>query len=123
MTRGNGRQLPKWPLRVALSLILVLEVFLTVMLSVEGVAGNIPMLVNSVALIIFCVLAWRGVSWSRWLLVALLAWRVAEIVVATASYGPGDHRFGGSVILVTLYVVVGLLVASPLGRLRMRAAT
>ena len=123
MTGGNGRQLPKWPLRVALSLVLVLEVFFTVMLSVEGVAGNIPMLVNSVALIIFCVLAWRGVPWSRWLLVALFAWRVAEIVVAAASHGPGDHRLGGSVILVTLYVVVGLLVASPLGRLRMRAAT
>ena len=123
MSDAVERRLPRWPLRLALLLILVLEVFFVVMLSVEGVAGNIPMLVNSVALIIFCALTWFEVPWSRWLLIALLVWRVTEIGVAVASYGPGDHRLGGSVFLVTLYVVVGLLVTSPLGRVRMRAAS
>jgi membrane associated rhomboid family serine protease len=118
------KRLPKWPLRLVLSLVLVLEVFLVVMLFVEGAAGNIPMMVNSVGLIVFCVLTWRGIPWSRWLLIAFLAWRVAHIGVAMSSYfAPGDQRFGGSLLLVVLYVVTGLLVASPLGRSRMRAAT
>ena len=123
MTGGSGRQLPRWPLRLALSLMLVLEVFFIVMLSVAGVAGSISMLVNSVALTIVGVLTWRGVPLSRWLLLALVAWRVAEIGVAVASYGPGDHRLGDSLILIAFYVAVGLLVASPLGRDGMRAAT
>jgi len=102
---------------------LLLEVFFIVMLSVEGVAGNIPMLVNSVALLIFGVLVWRGVPRSHWLLLALLAWRVADMGVAAASFDPGDHRLGGTLALAVVYVVVGLLVASPLGRARVRAAT
>ena len=124
MPDADERRLPKWPLRLALSLVLVLEIFFVVMLFVEGAAGNIPMTVNSVGLIVFCVLTWRGVLWSRWLLIALLAWRVAHIGVAMSShFAPGDQRFGGSLLLVVLYVVTGLLVASPLGRSRMRAAT
>jgi hypothetical protein len=67
---------------------LVLDVFLVVMLFVEGVS------------------------------------RVAHIGVAMSlHFAPGDERFGGSLLLVVLYVVAGLLVASPLGRSRMRAAT
>jgi hypothetical protein len=117
-------RLPKWPLRLVLSLVLVLEVFLVVMVFVEGAAGNLPMVVNSVGLIVFCVLTWRGTPWSRWLLIAFLAWRVAHIGVAMSlHFAPGDQRFGGSLLLVVLYVVTGLLVASPLGRSMMRAAT
>lgn len=94
------------------------------MLFVEGVAENIPMVVNSVGLIVFCVLTWRGIPWSRWLLIAFLASRVAHIGVAMSlHFGPGDQRFGGSLLLVVLYVVAGSLVACPLGRPRMRAAT
>jgi hypothetical protein len=121
---AEEKRLPKWPLRVALSLVLALEVFFVVMLSVEGDAKNIPMIVNSVGLLVFCVLTWRGIPWSRWLLVAFLVSRVAHIGVAMSSrFAPGDHRIGGSLLLVGLYVVAGLLVASPLGRSRMRAAT
>ena len=123
MSDAEEKRLPKWPLRLVLSLVLVLDVFLVVMLSVEGAAGNIPMMVNSVGLIVFCVLTWRGIPWSRWLLIAFLVSRVVHIGVAMSSFAPGDHRIGGSLLLVGLYVVAGLLVASPLGRSSMRAAT
>ena len=123
MPDAEEKRLPKWPLRLALSPILVLEVFLVVMLFVEGAAGNIPMIVNSVGLLVFCVLTWRGIPWSRWLLIAFLVSRVAHIVAMVSSFAPGDQRTGGSLLLVVLYVVAGLLVASPLGRSRMRAAT
>ena len=123
MADAEERRLPKWPLRLVLSLVLVLDVFLVVMLFVEGAAGNIPMVVNSVGLIVCCVLTWRGIPWSRWVLVALLAWRVSEIAVAVASYRPGDHRVGSSFVLMAFYVVVGLVVASPLGRRLKSAAT
>jgi hypothetical protein len=103
---------------------LVLDVFLVVMLLVEGAAGNIPMMLNSVGLIVSCVLTWRGIPWSRWLLIAFLVLRVAHIGVAMSlHFAPGDQRFGGSLLLVVLYVVTGLLAVSPLGRPRMRAAT
>ncbi len=118
------KRLPRWPLRLILSLVLVLEVFLVVMLSVEGGADKIPMIVSSVGLLVFCVLTWRGIPWSRWLLVAFLVWRVAQIGIDVGShFDPGDHRIAGTLILVMLYVVAGLLVASPLGRSGMRAAT
>ena len=124
MADAEGKRLPKWPLRLVLSLVLVLDVFLVVMLFVERAAGNVPMMVNSVGIIAFCVLIWRGVPWSRWLLIAFLVWRVAHIGVAMSlHFGPGDQRFSGSLLLVVLYVVTGLLVASPLGRSGMRAAT
>lgn len=111
------RQLPKWPLRLVLSLVIVLDVFFVVMLSMEGVADNILMLVNSAGLLVACVLVWRGVRWSRWFLSALLVWRVAGIGAATLSrMGVDDHRRPGSLILIALYVVIGLVVASPLGR-------
>jgi hypothetical protein len=120
---AEEKRLPKWPLRLVLSLILVLEVFLVVMVFVGGAAWNIPMVVNSVGLIVFCVLTWRGTPWSRWLLIAFLAWRVAHIGVALSlHFAPGDKPFGGSLLLLVLYAVAGLLVASPLGRSRMRAA-
>ena len=124
MPNEEEKRLPKWPLWIALSLVLVVEVFFIVMLSVEGIIGNnVPILVNSVGLLVSCVLIWRGIAWSRWLLTVLLVWRVADIGIAIASHGSGDHRIGGSLMLVTFYVLVGLLVASPLGRLSMRAAT
>ena len=123
MPDAEEKRLPKWPLRLALSLVLALEVFFVVMLFVEGAAENIPMIVNSVGLLVFCVLTWRGIPWSRWLLGAFLVCRVVHIGVAMSShFAPGDHRIGGSLLLVGLYVVAGLLVASPLGRSRMRAA-
>jgi hypothetical protein len=123
LPHAEEKRLPKWPLRLVLSLVLVLDVFFVVMLFVEGPAGNIPMLVNSVGLLVFCVLTWRGVPWSRWPFIALLVWRVAHIVVMVSSFAASDQRIGGSLLLVVLYVVAGLLVASPLGRPRMRAAT
>lgn len=124
MADAEEKRVPKWPLRLVLSLVLVLDVFLVVMLFVEGAAGNIPMMMNSVGIIVLCVLAWRGVPRSRWLLIAFLVWRVAHIGVAMSlHFGPGNQRFGGSLLLVVLYVVTGVLVASPLGRIGARAAT
>jgi hypothetical protein len=124
LANAEEKRLPGWPLRLVLSLVLVLEVFLVVMLFIEGAAGNIPMMVNSLGLIAFCVLTWRRVPWSRWLLIAFLVWRIGHIGVAMSlHFGPGDERFGGSLLLVVLYVVTGLLVASPLGRSSARAAT
>lgn len=119
----EAKRLPKWPLRLVLSLVLALEMFLVVMLSVEGATEHIPMIVNSVGLLVFCVLTWRGIPWSRWLLVAFLVWRVVEIGIDMAHFDPGDHRIAGSLVLITLYVVAGSLVASPLGRSRTYAAT
>ncbi len=123
MLDAEEKRLPKWPLRLVLSLVLVLDTFLVVMLFVEGAAEQIPMIVNSVGLIVFCVLTWRGIPWSRWLLVAFLVSRVVHIGINVAHFAPGDHRIGGSLLLVGLYVVAGSLVASPLGRSRTHAAT
>lgn len=120
---AEEKQLPKWPLQLALSVVFVIEFLFVVMLSAEGVAGNILMVANSVGILVFCVLTWRGIPWSRWLLIAFLVWRVARIGIDMSShFGPSDHRLGGSVMLVTLYVVAGALAASPLGRSKKRVA-
>ncbi len=122
MPDAEEKRLPKWPVWLALSFVMVVE--LVILLTAERDAGNIPMLVSSAGLLVLCVLTWRGIPWSRWLLIAFLVWRVAQIGVAvSSSFAPGDHRIGGTLILVMLYAVAGVLVASPLGRLRMRAAT
>ncbi len=124
MPDAKEKRLPKWPLRLVLSGLLVVEVFLVLMLSAEGVTDNILMIVNSVGLLVFCVLTWRGIPWSRWLLIALLAWRVATIGVHVVSHiSPSDHRFVGTLLIAVFYVALGLLIASPLGRSSMRAAT
>jgi hypothetical protein len=123
LREAEERRLRKWPLRLALSFIMVVELLFVVLLTGERDVGNVPMIVNSVGLLVLCVLTWRGIRWSRWLLVALLVWRVVQIGVAAAShFGPGDHRIGGSMMLVMFYVAAGSLVASPLGRSRMREA-
>lgn len=123
MTDVETRRPPRWPLVLVLSLVVLMEVFFIVMFVAEGAADNIAVIVNSAGLIVFCVLAWRGAPWSRWLLVAFLVWRVAGIGVSAAShFDPADHRLGGSLVLAAFYVVVGLVVASPLGGTR-RSAT
>ena len=124
MPDADEKRLPKWPLRVVLSLVLVVEVFIVASALVEGAAGNTSMVVSSVGLIVCCVLTWRGIPWSRWLLVAFLVWRVVHIGVAMSlHFAPGDHRIGGSLLVAALDVVAGSLVASPLGRSTTRAAT
>jgi hypothetical protein len=101
----------------------VVEVFFVVMFIGEGDAANIPIIVNSAGILVFCVMTWRGIPWSRWLLFAFLVWRVAGVSVSMVSHiAPGDHRLGGSLLLVAFYVVIGLLIASPLGRAKMRSA-
>lgn len=121
MLDAEEKRLPKWPLRVTLSLVFVVEFFFVVKLIGEGVTGNISTLVNSVCLLAFCALTWRGIPRSRWLLIAFLVWRVASIGVKRVSHmGPDDHRMVGSLILVAFYVAAGLLIASPLGRSSMR---
>jgi len=114
------KRLPKWPLRLALSLVMVLEASIVVGCIAETTT-NIPMLVTSIGLLVFCVLTWRGIPWSRWLLVAFLVGRIAQIGIAMgSSFAPGDHRIVSSLIMAAIYLAAGLLVASPLGRLRMR---
>jgi hypothetical protein len=119
--KGGSRV--QWPLRLVLSLVLIAELFFVIMLSAEGAVENFWMILNSLGLIVFCVLTWRGIPWSRWFLILLLVWRVTGIVVSAAShFGPDDHRLGGSLVLLTFYIAVGLLVASPLGRARKQTA-
>ena len=123
MPDAEEKRLPKWPLRLALLLVMVVEALLIVALILE-MSTNIPMLVGSVGLLVSCVLIWRVVPWSRWLLIAFLVWRIAHIGIAmVSSFAPGDHRIVSSLILMGFYAAAGLLVASPLGRSRMRAAT
>ena len=85
---------------------------------------NVPMTVGTAGLLVSCVLLWRAVPWSRWLLIAFLVWRIAHIGIAMgSSFAPCDHRIVSSLILMGFYAAAGLLVASPLGRARMRAST
>jgi hypothetical protein len=117
MPDSENQRLTRWPLRVALSALLVVELFLVVRLSAEGVADNILMILNSVGLVVFAVLVWRGVPRSRLFLVTLLAWRVASIGYNVVLHiSPSDHRFLGTLLIAGFYVALGLLVASPLGR-------
>jgi uncharacterized protein YhhL (DUF1145 family) len=112
----------KWPLRVVLSLLVIVEVFFLVMFFGEGAGKNLPSILDSVGLLVFCVLAWRAIPWSRWVLIAFLVWRVAGIGISLSSHF-GDHRTPGSLLLIGLYVVIGLVLISPLGRARLRAGT
>ena len=124
MTDTEEKKQVKWPLRLVLLLLLVIEVMFVVKLSGEGVTENILQIVNSAGILVFCVLTWRGIPWSRWLLIAFLVWRIAHAGVAMVSHlAPGDHRIVGTLLLIGIYVVAGLVVASPLGRSSMREAT
>ncbi|MBN2565349.1 MAG: hypothetical protein JXB46_06530 [Candidatus Eisenbacteria bacterium] len=120
MSHTRERRLPRWPMLLVLSLVLVLDSFLLLLLLIETIETktiNIPMTVNSAGLVVLCVLFWRGLRWSRWILIALLVWRVASIVIAMAlHFVPGDHRVGSSLIMIAFYAAVGLVLASPLGR-------
>lgn len=121
MPEAEEKRLPRWPLRLVLSLVLAFEVFMLVLLFGEGDVESIPTILNSVGLLVFSVLTWRGIPWSRWLLVAVAVWRVVAVGISLSSYF-GDHRTAGSLLLIGFYVAVGLLLASPLGRPRVRAA-
>jgi hypothetical protein len=110
-------RVPRWPLRLALSVLLFVEVFFIIKLIGEGVAGNVRLLVSSVGIVLCCLLIWRAVYWTRWLLVALIVWRLVEIGMDIAShFAPDDHRLPGTLILVVFYIAAGSVVASPLGR-------
>lgn len=123
MPESEAKHVSQWPLRSALSLILLIEVIFIVKLSAEGITENILMIVNSIGILAFCLLTWRGIPWSRWLLVVFLVWRLANIGVdVVAHMAPGDDRIVGTLSLVVIYVVTGSLIASPLGRSRRRAA-
>jgi hypothetical protein len=119
---AEGTRLPKWPLQVVLSLLSLLEILFVVMLSAEGRADNIPAILNSLGLVVFCVLMWRGVPWIRWLVIAFLVWHIVGIGASLSAHF-GDHRTGGSLMLIGFYVAVAVVVASPLGNVRLRAAT
>ena len=117
MLDAGVKRPPKWPLRIALSILLAIEAFVVVRFSAEGVTEHIVMIATSVGIIVFCILTWREIPWSRWLIIVLLVWRLANIGVDAVSHlAPGDHRIVGTLILVGIYVAAGSLIASPLGR-------
>jgi hypothetical protein len=110
-------RIPRWPRRLSLSFLLVVEVILILKLIGEGIAGNVTLFVNSLGIVLACLLTWRGIPWARWLLEALIVWRLVEIGMDIAAhFAPDDHRLPGTLILVALYVAAGAVVASPLGR-------
>jgi hypothetical protein len=118
----KDKTLPKWPLWVAMSLLFVVEVFFLVMFFGAGASQNLPIILNSLGLLMCGVLVWRRIPWSRWLLIGFLVCRVIGIVISLSSHF-GDHRTPGSLLLIGFYFLVGLVLASPLGRLNVRAAT
>ncbi len=61
LPNAKEERLPLWPLRLTLTVLLVIEVFFVLRLTAEGVTDNILMIVNSVGLIVFSVLTWRGI--------------------------------------------------------------
>jgi hypothetical protein len=107
---------------VALSLLFIVDAFFLVMFVGEGAGKNLWSVLDSAGLLVFCVLVWRGVPWSRWIVIAFLVWHVVGIAIPLSSHF-GDHRTPGSLLLIGFYVVIGLVLASPLGRSRLRAAT
>ena len=118
MPDPTATRIPTWPARTALILLLVIEAFFVVMIFGEGVAGSVPLLLNSIGLLVFCVLTWRRIPWSRWALLAFLLWRVVRLVTSMISHiGPDDHRFAGSLLMLAVYLLIGAVIASPLGRL------
>ena len=112
------RPSPRWPLRVTLSILLVIEVVFIIKIIGEGISGgSAVLLVASLGIVLSCVLAWRGTSWARWSIVAFIVLRLAHIGVSMAAhFSPDDHRLPGTLILVAIYVAAGAVVASPLGR-------
>ncbi len=113
MRRGRG--CPGRALRIALAVLLLIEVFFLVKLFGEG-GTETTLILSSIGIFVLCVLTWRGSASSRWLLVAFLAWRVAEIVIdMRRNFVPGDHRIAGTLILLAIYLAAGAVVASPLG--------
>ena len=49
----------------------------------------------------------------------VLVWRLVDAGIASVSYfGTDDRRLVGLLIFTVFYLVIGLMVASPLGRLR-----
>jgi hypothetical protein len=110
-------------LQLALSVLLFIEAVLLVKLIGEGVGGNVSLFVGSVGILVCCLLVWREIPVVRWLLVALVGWRLVRIGLDMAAhFAPGDHRIPGTLILIALYVAAGTVVASPLGRPSVRAA-
>ena len=114
-----------WPARSALILLLHIEAFFVVMIFGEAINGNtnIPMLLNSTGLVVFCGLALGKIPWSRWVVPVLLLWRVVTLLVNMILHiGPNDHRFAGSILMLVVYLLIGAVIASPFGRLERRSA-
>lgn len=119
MARDRDAGRPTRTVRALLALVMAVEVMFVVKLVGEGRPGNVWMIVDSVGLLVGSVLVWRGVGVGRPAFAAFLAWRVVQIVVDMAShFGPGDHRFVGTFILLAFYLCAGAAVISPLGRPR-----
>ena len=110
------REIPKGPLRFTLSALLLVEAFFLLMVLGEG-GTEITLIVSSIGILVFSVLTWRELPRARWILVALLVWRILEIVIqASRNLSLDDHRLPGTLVLLGFYVIVTILIASPLGR-------
>ena len=113
---SRNREIPKGPLRFTLSALLLVEAFFLLMVLGEG-GTEITLIVSSIGIIVFSVLTWRELPRARWILVALLVWRILEIVIQSSrNLSLDDHRLPGTLVLLGFYVIVTILIASPLGR-------
>ena len=113
---SRDRELLNETLRFTLSALLLVEAFFLFMVLGEG-GTEITLIVSSIGIIVFSVLTWRELPRARWILVALLVWRILEIVIqASRNLSLDDHRLPGTLVLLGFYVIVTILIASPLGR-------
>ena len=111
----RGLEIPKFPLRLTLSALVLVELFFLFMLFGEG-GTQITLIVCSIGIILLSVLTWRELPRVRWILVAFLVWRILEIVIqASRNLSLDDHRLPGTLVLLGFYVIVASLIASPLG--------
>ena len=108
--------IPRGPLRFILSALLLVEAFFLFMLFGEG-GTEISLIASSIGILVLCVLTWRELPRARWILVALLVWRILEIVIqASRNLSLDDHRLPGTLVLLGFYLIVTTLIASPPGR-------
>jgi hypothetical protein len=116
-------EIPKWPLRLTLSVLLLVEVFFLLMLFGEG-GTEITLILSSIGILVLCVPTWRELPRARWILLAFLIWRILEIVIqASRNLSLSDHRLPGTLMLLAIYVLAAMLIASPLGQPTRGSAT
>ena len=88
--------------------------------------GGVPLLTlgSAIAMVGLCSLIWLGVSWGRWLLLGLIAWRAFYIAkVVASSFSSGEVLRPGAMLVLLLYVGAAVVLVFPPGRTSNRGAT